>query len=149
MKVMSINCQNNPINRSGGASKDGEDYCLMLANHIMDNEYDFIGTQEMSRTFTNHLQKYLIDYQFSGKYRNKLSFVKKLFPSINGLIENNNIILKGQIIKEKTFNLPWFPYSLKELRYALKRRSLIRRIASTALVDTAELGKIYIHLIHI
>ena len=149
MKVMSINCQNNAVNRQGGRGLEGYDYSLMLANHIIDNEYDLVGTQEMSYRFTEKLKSYLPNYLFSGKYRNKLAIFKKLIPKLQGLIENNNVISKDQVMYEKTFTLPWFPHSFKDIKYAIKRKSLMRRIATVVLINTKELGYIYIVNTHL
>ncbi len=134
MKVMSINCQNNDANKRGGRASSGYDYSIMLANHIMDNEYDLVGTQEMSISFTERLKSILPNYVFSGKYRNEFKLLRKLYPKMKGLSENNNILVKGQPIVEKTFSLPWMPHNFKDLWHALKRKSIMRRIASGVLV---------------
>lgn len=149
MKVMSINCQNNDVNRHGGAVRSGYDYSIMLANHIIDNEYDFVGTQEMSTLFTDKMTKNLLDYHLSGKYRNDFKILKIFFPKLQELKENNKIILKGKILYEKTFRLPWIPFHFKELLYVIKRKSIMRRIASGVLVDTNELGKVYVLNTHL
>lgn len=149
MKVMSINCQNNETNRRGGRALSGYDYSMMLANHILDNDYDFVGTQEMSINFTERLQQLLTDYKFSGQYRSDFKILRHLIPKLGTYRENNKIIIKDKIISEKTIRLPFMPTNPKELYHAIKRRSLMRRIASGALVETKELGKVYIINTHL
>lgn len=149
MKVMSINCQNNKTNRNGGADISGYDYTSMLSNHILDYEYDIVGTQEMSPKYTEKLEQKLDNYKLSGSYRNDFKILKKIFPKVQELRENDKIILKGKIINEKTIKLPWIPYNPFELFKSIKRKSLMRRIASGVLLETEELGKVYILNTHL
>ncbi len=143
MKIMSINCQNNENNRNDRLSDGNINPSSILSSYIKNNDYDFIGTQEMSSNFTEHMENNLSGYKFSGKYRNDFKILRIFFPRIRKLKENNKIILKGNVIYEKTISLPWIPLNIKELYRAIKRKSLMRRIASGVLVQTDELGPVY------
>ncbi len=149
MKVLCVNCQNNAVNQRGGLSKSGYDYCQMLANHIIDGEYDIVGSQEMSMNFTNHLKSFLTNYNFYGKYRSNFKILGLIFPKIRNYSENNKIMIKDEVLNEKTIYLPFIPSNIKEIYKGLKKGSLMRRIASCALVNSKELGKIYVINTHL
>lgn len=149
MRVLCVNCQNNAINQRGGVSTSGYDYCQMLANHIIDGDYDIVGTQEMSMNFTNRIQNYLTDYKLYGKYRSNFKILGLIFPKIKNYSENNKIMVKEEVLSERTIYLPFIPNKIKEIYKGLKKGSLMRRIASGALVNSKELGKIYILNTHL
>lgn len=148
MKIMCINCQNNKVNKHGGISSDGINNAKALAQYIIKNNYDLVGTQEMSVYFTDNLKKYLPNFNLLGKYRNDFPIINKIIPKLKEYKENNKIITKYKVIYERTIKLPWFPRKFKELKYSLKRKSLMRRIASSALLET-EYGKIYMINTHL
>lgn len=149
MRILCVNCQNNAVNQRGGMSKSGYDYCQMLANHIIDGEYDIVGSQEMSYNFTNRIKEYLSDYTLYGKYRSNFKILGFIYPKIKNFSENNKIMVKDKVINEKTINLPFIPSNIKEIYRGLKKGSLMRRIASGVLVDTKELGKVYVLNTHL
>lgn len=149
MRVLCVNCQNNATNQRGGISTSGYDYCQMLANHIIDGEYDIVGTQEMSMNFTNRIKLYLSDYKLYGKYRSNFRLLGLILPEIRNYSENNKIMVKDEVVKEKTLYLPFIPSNIKEIYKGLKKGSLMRRIATTTLVNSKELGYIYVINTHL
>lgn len=149
MRVLCVNCQNNAINQRGGIAESGYDYCQMLANHIIDGEYDIVGTQEMSMNFTNRIKEYLTDYKLYGKYRSNFRLLGLILPEVRNYSENNKIMTKDEVIDEKTIHLPFIPFNIKELYRGLKKGSLMRRIATTTLINSKEFGKIYVVNTHL
>ena len=49
IRIGSLNTQNSRINRTGGITSDGKDNSKILAEHIEDSGYYFLGTQELTR----------------------------------------------------------------------------------------------------
>ena len=142
MKVLCFNCHNSI------KGNDFIEHSKTLANYIKENNYDIIGTQEMSGIYTRYLDKNLDEYNMSGGYRFCFGILNKLslFERIN---ENNKIIFKGTKLSGKTFRLPWFPFNKKELQRALRIKSLMRRIASGVLVETKSGDKFYVINTHL
>lgn len=148
MKVLCINCQNNDINRNGGITSDGIDYCESL-KEIINNNYDIVGTQEMSKLFTERLKEKLRNYRFIGKYRFDYTIAKIVSKELAKYIENNKILVHGNVVEEKNIKLPYIPFNYKEIKKGLKKGSLIRRIATCCLVDDLKLGKVYVINTHL
>lgn len=126
LKIGTLNLKNDEINRKS------IDNGLIVANHIKNEHYDILGTQELTKHFTNKIKENLGEYKFYGKYRyNKIiSKIKK----INDFNENNNIITKHKVIKTKTKKLPSIPFNIKKLIYRIKNYYIISRIMTISLI---------------
>ena len=72
MKILSFNCHN--------VIKEDESksHSKVLADYIIKNNYDIIGTQEMSDPYTKYLDGYLDNHSFSGGYRFNWGILNKL-----------------------------------------------------------------------
>ena len=84
MKILSFNCHNSI------KEDESKNHSKILANYIINNNYDIIGTQEMSDLYTKYLDEYLDDYAFSGGYRFNLGLFNRL-PLVAKMNENNSI----------------------------------------------------------
>ena len=63
IRIGTLNAQNSKINRTGGITKDGINNAEVLAAHIEKNGYYFLGTQELTRVFSNKILKHLDTYK--------------------------------------------------------------------------------------
>lgn len=143
IKIGTLNTQNNKVNRNGGITIDGVDNSKILANHIENNGYYFLGTQELTRVFSKNLLDNLTSYKLYGNYRYGSS---KLVQSINPLDqfnENNAIITNKSVIRTQTNLLPWFPSNPKDLLNSLKHGSIMPRIVTVAQIYDKNIGDIY------
>ena len=87
LKIGSFNTKDNATNRKGGMREDGISNADILASQIKENEFDLIGTQELTIKYVNELVSRLKDYKFYGSYRYGNLLTKIPFN------ENNNIII--------------------------------------------------------
>ena len=69
IRIGSLNAQNSRVNRTGGITADGKDNAKILANHIENSGYYFLGTQELTRVFSKNLLKHLENYKLYGNYK--------------------------------------------------------------------------------
>ena len=77
LKVGSFNMRDNKVNRNGGVRVDGFSNAKYVADVIKEQEFDLIGTQELTIKYVNELALQLHDYHFLGSYRygNLLKFI--------------------------------------------------------------------------
>lgn len=132
LKIASINLRNDSINRN---SKTNQKNAKIIAHTIINNQFNIIGTQELTKAFQKEIKKNLNNYQFYGKYR----FGK--IPTLtekNDFNENNNIITKEIVKQVKTFHLPWIPNNRKEFKKSISQKVLLPRIATTIIVEIEE-----------
>lgn len=127
IKIGSFNTWNNVINRRGITSN-----IEVLSQVIKEENFDVVGTQELTLKYCNNIQKKLSNYNFYGSYRFG-DFIFKRF-SFN---ENNSIITNKKVLFHKTIHLPFMPVSLRELKRAIniKRWSLLPRIATVVVIE--------------
>lgn len=109
-----------------------------LLKIILEKEkLDILGTQELTFNITNYLKEKLTNYNIYGSYRFGNGILEKL--SIN---ENNVIIIKNKVVKEKTYKLPFM---------SLKSINALPRIANVLIFEDNSSNKICIintHLDH-
>lgn len=130
IRVGTINLQNNKINRNGGLREDGINTSKLVAKHIEKENFDILGTQELTRTFVNNITSNLVKYKLYGGYRYGSSLISKKIPFINDFNENNNIITKDEVIEQKTKLLPFIPYNFKDLKESIVKCSIMPRIVT-------------------
>ena len=95
MIISTFNIQNDVKNYKKNKSID-------IFNYINKNNIDIIGLQELTYKYNNELTELIKNtFKMVGKYR---YFLKLLYLYKN---EKNPIITKYEIIKDKTFHLPY------------------------------------------
>lgn len=124
-RIGTLNFQNNLANR-----RSENDNALILANHIIEKEYDILGTQELTRGIIKKVDKYLKEYNFYGGYQYGRSIFGMNLPLIKDYNQSNKIITKKKAVKVKTRGLPSFPINYEDFKRALKKKSLSRRIVT-------------------
>ncbi len=103
MIVSTFNIQNDIKNYKKNKSID-------IFNYIKKNNIDIIGLQELTYKYNNELSRLIKDtFRMVGKYR---YFLKPLYLYKN---EKNPIISKYEIIKNKTFHLPYYGSKYKRV----------------------------------
>ena len=130
LKIGTLNLKNDEINRYGGIRKDGINNALIVANHIIDEQFDILGTQELTKKYKQEICKYLNDYSFYGGYRYGNNIISNSVKVIKDFNENNNIITKEKVKYKKTILLPLIPFNIKELINAIKLKKVFPRIVT-------------------
>lgn len=100
LKIGSLNIQNIKPNR----------LCQnidIIINTINSENYDILGTQELTKKLTKKIKQNLTNYKIYGKYRFTNCPLINLIPEISDYNENNSILTKLEVIKTKTIRLPW------------------------------------------
>lgn len=124
-----------------------EQRSLALASTISEEAFDIIGTQELTNKYQKILKENLTNYNFYGKYR----FFNLFFKNIP-YNESNNIITNHKVLFHKTFNLPFFPRNINDLKQATNRKSwsLLPRLATIAIIEVnnRQICMINTHLDH-
>lgn len=143
IRIGSLNTQNSKVNRAGGITPDGKDNAKILANHIENSGYYFLGTQELTRVFSKNLLSNLKTYKLYGNYRYGSSKLVQNVSMLDSFNENNAIITKGQVLKTTTNLLPWFPSNPKALFESLKHGSIMPRIVTISEISDKNIGNIY------
>lgn len=143
LKIGTLNCQNNTENR-----QNRNDRANLLAEHILSEGYDILGTQELTMKFTKKLDNYLREYHFYGDYQYGRGFFGTRFPIIKSFNQANKIITYYPVESTRTKILPWIPTTLKELKKAIQKKSIARRIMTTIEIET-EKTRIYIINTHL
>lgn len=143
LKIGTLNCQNNTENR-----QNRNDRASLLAQHILNEKYDILGTQELTMRFTRKVDNYLKEFDFYGDYQYGRGIIGKYFPLIKTFNQGNQIITHIPVESTITRTLPWIPHTLKELWRALKKPSLERRIVTRIEFET-EFERIYILNTHL
>lgn len=143
IRIGSLNTQNSKINRTGGITPDGKDNAKILAEHIENSGYYFLGTQELTRVFSKNLLNHLKKYKLYGDYRYGSSKLVQNIGVIDSFNENNAIITSEKVLKTTTNLLPWFPNNPKALFESLKHGSIMPRIVTIAEISDVNIGNIY------
>lgn len=143
IKIGTLNTQNNEINRNGGLTPDGSNNAEILADHIRNTGYYFLGTQELTRVFSKRLIENLGNYKLYGDYRYGSSKLVRSISAIDSFNENNAIITNKNVLTTTTNLLPWFPMNPKDLMESLKRGSIMPRIVTIAEIEDEIMGRIY------
>lgn len=101
IKIGSLNIQNSVINRKN------KKLSKILSDNIINEQFDIIGTQELTKTITKSMKKLVNPYKIFGKHRFGNTLLINLIPFISYFNENNSIITRLNVIKTKTIRLPW------------------------------------------
>lgn len=149
IKIGTLNCQNNKTNRNGGVRENGLDNAEILAKHIEKEGYYCLGTQELTRVFSDKIAQYLNKYKLYGDYRYGNSKLVKSISAIESFNENNSIITNQTVAKEETNLLPWYPYIPSDLVNGLKHRSIMPRIMTTVEIEDPNIGNIFVINTHL
>ena len=128
LKIGSFNTKDNATNRKGGMREDGISNADILANQIKENEFDLIGTQELTIKYVNELVSRLKDYKFYGSYRYGNLLTKIPFN------ENNNIITKKNVVLQITIWLPWIANKFSDFKDSITKMSIMPRIATIVVI---------------
>lgn len=134
IKIGTINLKNDEINRNGGLRSDGINNAMVVADHIIDEKFDILGTQEMTKTFANSIINHLEGYKLFGGYRYGNNIFSRNIRLLKMFNENNNIITNKKVIKHKTKVLPMIPSKFKDLKYILKNKIFMPRILTIVLI---------------
>lgn len=142
--IGSMNIQNKyKITDYDGLDELGNDNVMILKQFLEENNVDILGTQELVRGFIDRIKEILKqDYKIYGNFRyGNTSIVKKLdiFDRFN---ETVSIIARYPAIKTKTVTLPWLPRNPKDIIKGIKMKSLRPRVATMALIEVKDFGKI-------
>jgi endonuclease/exonuclease/phosphatase family metal-dependent hydrolase len=138
LKIGTLNLRNDEINRKGGLRSDGENNAEIIANLIEEENFDILGTQELTRKYKKEIKKYLKTYKFYGGYRYGSNLISKNIKLINDYNENNNIITKCKVKYKKTKLLPFIPFNIKELINGLKKKKIFPRIVTILLIENKD-----------
>ena len=142
IRIGTLNTQNNKTNRTGGVTKDGIDNSKLLAQHINNSGYYFLGTQELTRVFSNSLMNNLKNYKLYGGYRYGESKIARSIKFIDDFNENNAIITDKNVVRTDTKLLTWIPNNPKDLFESLKHGSIMPRIITMVEIQDDNIGNI-------
>lgn len=142
LKIGTLNLRNNKTNREGGLRSDGENNAKIIANHIEKEEFDILGTQELTRKFKKEITKYLTKYKFYGGYRYGNNIISNNIKVIRDYNENNNIVTKYKVKYKKTKLLPFIPFNIKELIKGIKLKKIFPRIVTIVVLEDKEKNRI-------
>lgn len=143
IKIGTLNAQNSKINRTGGITLEGLDNTKILANHIENTGYYFLGTQELTRVFSKKLLNNLETYKLYGGYRYGSFKLVQSIGVLDSFNENNAIITNQKVFRTTTNLLPWFPSNPKDLLESLKHGSIMPRIVTIVEITDSKIGNIY------
>ena len=130
LRIGTLNCQNNEENRDMR-----NDNAHTLANHITNEKYDILGTQELTINFTNGVSKFLNDYFVYGKFQYGKGILGTKLPLIKDYNQGNQIITRFKCKMSKTFTMPFIPNKFSDIKKALKKGSLTKRMLTVAQVE--------------
>lgn len=114
-----------------------------LATHIENTGYYFLGTQELTRVFSNELINNLKKYKLYGKRRYGNSNLLKHVKFIDDINESNAIITKETVVNVETDFLPWIAHNPKDLFESVNSGSIVPRIMTIIDIEDEDYGKIY------
>lgn len=123
LKIATFNIKNNFKNR-----RDYKKRSQIIKDLIVTEQFDLLGTQELTFKYVNELNVLLNEYKAYGNFRynlNNNSIITKLPYN-----ETNSIITNREVLEDYTVRLPWIPTSIKEFKPAISNFSLIPRIAT-------------------
>ncbi len=136
LRIGSFNVKDNAINRNGGLNQTGISNADIVATQIKENEFDLLGTQELTIKYVNELMLRLPNYRFYGNYRYGNLLTKIPYN------ENNNIITNRNVLLEKTLWLPWVPNNFTDLKTSITKFSIMPRIATIVVSEDEEHRKL-------
>lgn len=136
IKIGSFNFKDNKINRDGGIRQDGISNAEILAKEIENQQFDLIGTQELTINYVSALAFHLKNYRFYGKYRYGNLLTNLPYN------ENNNILTNKKVLSSKTIWLPWIPKSFEDKVTSVTKMSIMPRIATIIITEDEKYGKI-------
>jgi len=136
MKIGSFNVKDNYINSHGGIREDGLSNADIVAQIILNENFDFLGTQELTINYVNEIALRLNNYSFHGNYRYGNLLTKLPYN------ENNNIITRKEVIFDETVLLPWIPNNIKDLSKSIFELSIMPRIATIIVAKDEEFGNV-------
>lgn len=146
-RIGTLNCQNSVTNRNNKIYSEN-DNSDKLAKHIIEKQYDILGTQELTRTFMKQVDEHLKEYSFYGGYQYGRGVLGTKIPIFKDYNQSNQIITQRKVVSTSTRALPWFPWNYEDFIKAFKKKSISRRIVTTIeLEDTY--NRIYIINTHL
>lgn len=136
MTIGTFNTKDNSINRNGGVREDGISNADLVTDIIKENEFDFLGTQELTIKYVNELALRLSDYKFYGSYRYGNLLTKMPYN------ENNQIITNQNVLVSKTIWLPWIANNFPDLKTSITKMSIMPRVATIVISEDEENRKL-------
>lgn len=136
LKVGSFNMRDNKVNRNGGVRVDGFSNAKYVADVIKKQEFDLIGTQELTIKYVNELALQLHDYHFLGSYR--YGDLLKFIP----YNENNSILTNQKVLETNTIWLPWIATNFPDLKTSIMKASIMPRVATIVVSEDKENRKV-------
>lgn len=136
LKIGTFNTKDNKTNSHGGLREDGVSNAEIVSNIINKENFDLLGTQELTINYTNEIAMRTGSYKFYGSYRYG-NLLKNLPYN-----ENNNIVTKRNVLYNKTIWLPWVANNFKDLKTSIVKMSIMPRIATVVISEDEEHRKI-------
>lgn len=130
IKIGTANLQNNKTNRQGGIREDGINTAKLVAEHIEKEQFDILGTQELTRTFINNIVLNLESYKLHGGYRYGNSPLVTKVKFIDDFNETNSIITRHEVLEEETKNMPFIADNIIDIKDSIIKGSIMPRIAT-------------------
>ena len=151
--IGTMNIQNKyKITNYDGLDDKGNDNAQLLNRFLIENNIDVLGTQELVREFIDRIKDTIKpNYKIVGNFRFGSSSIVKKIDVFDRFNETASIITRHQILKTKTLTLPWIPFNPKDIVTSIKKASLRPRVATMALINIPEFGKVNVintHLDH-
>lgn len=142
--IGTMNIQNKyKINSYDGLDENGNDNAALLNRFLIENSVDILGTQELVREFIERITETIKpSYKIIGNFRFGSSKLVKKIKFFDRFNETTSIISKHQILKNKTYTLPWIPTNPKDIIKSIKQASLRPRVATVALINIPNFGKV-------
>ena len=134
--VGTFNTKDNKVNRRGGIRDDGINNAEIVSDIIKENEFDFLGTQELTIKYVNELALRLQDYEFYGSYRYGNLLTAMPYNENNQIITNNNVVY------DKTIWLPWVARNFPDLKDSITKMSIMPRVATIVISEDSEHRKV-------
>lgn len=142
-RIGTLNCQNNENNRL-----NIDNPAKKLANQIMNQNYDILGTQEMTINFHNNIMKYLNNYYSYGSYQYGKGIIGTKIPLLKDYNQSNQILTKYKVNKCSTYSLPWIPFKYNDLVRGLKKKSITKRMLTVVNMNL-ENNNVYVLNVHL
>jgi Metal-dependent hydrolase len=124
-RIGTLNCQNNSDNRSNTNNN-----ASILAGHIIEKEYDILGTQELTNGFMKKVDASLKEYDFYGGYQYGRGVLGTKLPVLRDYNQSNQIITQRKVVSASTRALPWIPNNFEDIKKGLKKKAISRRIVT-------------------
>lgn len=146
LKIASFNVKDNLRNYlMGGTRKKGQQSnAEVLSSLVKKENFDLLGTQEMTVRYANRLKKQLPDYRFFGGYRLGNGVLRYLPQN-----ESNLIFSKYKVISDETIPLPFVPSFLRDFLLSLRRGALIPRIVTCLMVEISKENYLWVINTHL